>query len=96
MAQRYNNSAGHTNKFFVYAVMQGLCGPATEKSECAVRDKTDASVFVHPQLSNDNRIVFRDNVPVFYNVEVPYVHQLQNVLHDHNENISIHMQLFKI
>lgn len=61
-----------------------------------VRDKTDASVFVHPQLSNDNRIVFKDNVPVFYNVEVPYVHQLQNVLHDHNENISIHMQLFKI
>jgi len=22
MAQRYNNSAGHTNKFFVYAVMR--------------------------------------------------------------------------
>ena len=35
MAQRYNNSAGHTNKSFVYAVMQGLCGPATEKSGCA-------------------------------------------------------------
>ena len=26
---------GHTNKSFVYAVMQGLCGPATEKSGCA-------------------------------------------------------------
>jgi hypothetical protein len=35
MAQRYNNSAGHTNKSFVYAVMQGLCGLATEKSGCA-------------------------------------------------------------
>lgn len=61
-----------------------------------VRDKTDANVFMHPQLSNDNRIVFKDNVPVFFDVEVPYVHQLQNVLHDHNENISIHMQLFKM
>ena len=60
-----------------------------------VRDKTDANVFMHPQLSN-NKIVFKDNVPVFFDVEVPYVHQLQNVLHDHNENISIHMQLFKI
>lgn len=60
-----------------------------------VRDKTDGNVFMHPQLSN-NKIVFKDNVPVFFDVEVPYVHQLQNVLHDHNENISIHMQLFKI
>ncbi len=34
--------------------------------------------------------------PVFHNVQIPYVHQLQNVLHEHNENISIHMQIFKI
>ena len=36
MAQRYNNSEGHTNKSFIYAVMQGLCGLAMEKSGCAL------------------------------------------------------------
>ena len=39
---------------------------------------------------------FQEHVPVFHNVQIPYVHQLQNVLHEHNENISIHMQIFKI
>ncbi len=47
-------------------------------------------------MEADNKIVFKDNVPVFHNVQIPYVHQLQNVLHEHNENISIHMQIFKI
>ena len=61
-----------------------------------VKDKSDANVFVHPQLDSNNKIVIKDNVPVFHNVKVPYVHQLQNVLHDHNEDISIHMQIFKI
>lgn len=61
-----------------------------------VKDRSDANVFTHPQLDSDNKIVFKGNVPVFHNVQVPYVHQLQNVLHDHNENISIHMQIFKI
>jgi hypothetical protein len=48
MAQRYNNSAGHTNKSFVYAVMQGLCGLATEKSGCAgvVDMKEQVSLFI--------------------------------------------------
>ena len=61
-----------------------------------VRDKSNANAFIHPQLGTDNKIVFKDNVPVFHNVQIPYVHQLQNVLHEHNENISIHMQIFKI
>jgi hypothetical protein len=61
-----------------------------------VKDKTDANVFTHPQLGNDNKIVIKDDVPVFHNQKVLYVHQLQNVLHEHNENISIHLQLFKI
>ncbi|MBO7539107.1 MAG: hypothetical protein J6T44_07470 [Prevotella sp.] len=39
---------------------------------------------------------FQEHVPVFHNVQIPYVYQLQNVLHEHNENISIHMQIFKI
>ena len=39
---------------------------------------------------------FQEHVPVFHNVLIPYVHQLQNVLHEHNENISIHMQIFNI
>ena len=60
------------------------------------RDKSNANAFIHPQLGTDNKIVFKDNVPVFHNVQIPYVHQLQNVLHEHNENISIHMQIFKI
>jgi len=49
MAQRYNNSAKHTNKSFVYAVMQGLCGPATEKSGCAKKwgEGNKAICFVH-------------------------------------------------
>ena len=54
------------------------------------------NTFIHPQLGTDNKIVFKDNVPVFHNVRIPYVHQLQNVLHEHNENISIYMQIFKI
>ena len=61
-----------------------------------VKDKTDANVFTHPQLGSDNKIVIKDDVPVFHNQKVLYVHQLQNVLHEHNENISIHLQLFKI
>ena len=60
------------------------------------RDKSNANTFIHPQLGTDNKIFFKDNVPVFHNVQIPYVHQLQNVLHEHNENISIHMQIFKI
>ena len=60
------------------------------------RDDDDADTFRQPKLSGDNKIVFKDNVPVFHNVQIPYVHQLQNVLHEHNENISIHMQIFKI
>ena len=60
------------------------------------RDKSNANTFIHPQLGTDNKIVFKNNVPVFHNVQIPYVHQLQNVLHEHNENISIHMQIFKI
>ena len=44
MAQRYNNSAGHTNKSFVYAVMQGLCGPATEKSGCAFKEDAEKAI----------------------------------------------------
>ena len=60
------------------------------------RDKSNANAFIHPHLGSDNKIVFKDNVPVFHNVQIPYVHQLQNVLHEHNENISIHMQIFKI
>ena len=60
------------------------------------RDKSNTNAFIHPQLGTDNKIVFKDNVPVFHNVQIPYVHQLQNVLHEHNENISIHMQIFKI
>ena len=60
------------------------------------RDKSNANTFIHPQLGTDNKIVFKDNVPVFHNVQIPYVHQLQNVLHEHNENISIHMQIFNI
>ena len=61
-----------------------------------VRDKSNANAFIHPQLGTNNKIVFKNNVPVFHNVQIPYVHQLQNVLHEHNENISIHMQIFKI
>jgi hypothetical protein len=61
-----------------------------------VKDKTDANVFTHPQLGSDNKIVIKDDVPVFHDQKVMYVHQLQNVLHEHNENISIHLQLFKI
>jgi len=61
-----------------------------------VRDDSDANIFRNPKLGNDNKIVFKDNVPVFHGVQIPYVHQLQNVLHEHNENISIHMQIFKI
>ena len=60
------------------------------------RDKSNTNAFIHPQLGTNNKIVFKDNVPVFHNVQIPYVHQLQNVLHEHNENISIHMQIFKI
>ena len=60
------------------------------------RDKSNTNAFIHPQLGTDNKIVFKNNVPVFHNVQIPYVHQLQNVLHEHNENISIHMQIFKI
>ena len=60
------------------------------------RDKSNANAFIHPHLGTDNKIVFKDNLPVFHNVQIPYVHQLQNVLHEHNENISIHMQIFKI
>ena len=60
------------------------------------RDKSNANAFIHPHLGSDNKIVFKDNLPVFHNVQIPYVHQLQNVLHEHNENISIHMQIFKI
>lgn len=61
-----------------------------------VKDKTGANAFTHPQLGSDNMIVIKDDVPVFHNQKVLYVHQLQNVLHEHNENISIHLQLFKI
>ena len=61
-----------------------------------VKDKTGANAFTHPQLGSDNKIVIKDDVPVFHNQKVLYVHQLQNVLHEHNENISIHLQLFKI
>ena len=61
-----------------------------------VKDKTGANAFTHPQLGNDNKIVIKDDVPVFHDQKVMYVHQLQNVLHEHNENISIHLQLFKI
>ena len=61
-----------------------------------VKDKTGANAFTHPQLGSDNKIVIKDDVPVFHDQKVLYVHQLQNVLHEHNENISIHLQLFKI
>ena len=60
------------------------------------RDKSNTNAFIHPQLGTNNKIVFKNNVPVVHNVQIPYVHQLQNVLHEHNENISIHMQIFKI
>jgi len=38
------------------------------------RDKSNDNTFIHPQLGTDNKIVFKDNVPVFHNVQIPYVH----------------------
>ena len=87
-------------KIGIMATITTEFGKLSSKKQRAVyllvRDKSNANAFIHPQLGTDNKIVFKDNVPVFHNVQIPYVHQLQNVLHEHNENISIHMQIFKI
>jgi hypothetical protein len=29
------------------------------------RDKSNANTFIHPQQGTDNKIVFKDNVPVY-------------------------------
>ena len=59
-------------------------------------DRSCSNVYIHPQLGIKNKIVLKQNVPVFHEFRVPYVHQLQNVLNMFNENIGIDLQLFKI
>ena len=59
-------------------------------------DRSCSNVYIHPQLGIRNKIVLKQNVPVFHEFRVPYVHQLQNVLNMFNENIGIDLQLFKI
>ena len=59
-------------------------------------DRSCSNVYIHPQLGIRNKIVLKQNVPVFHEFRVPYVHQLQNVLNMFNENVGIDLQLFKI
>ena len=59
-------------------------------------DRSCSNVYIHPQLGIKNKIVLKQNVPVFHEFRVPYVHQLQNVLNMFNENVGIDLQLFKI
>lgn len=58
-----------------------------------VKMATSPATYIHPLLGDNNKVVF-DGVPHFRDMEVPYVHYLQNLLAIANDhNVAIDLQL---
>ena len=57
-----------------------------------VKKTTGPAVYVHPLLGEGNKVVF-DDVPHYHDIEVLYVHHLQNLLAIANKhNVDIDLQ----